>query len=67
MLTGSLLHLHPALPVQLCAIPRMNYLTRVVRPDLLRPACEYFDKKVFETASTKLGLPSTITNEAILS
>ena len=42
----------------------MNYLTRVVRPDLLRPACEYFDKKVFETASTKLDLPSIVTNEA---
>jgi len=41
--------LHPALPVQhamailrFCGIPRMNYLTRVVRPDLLRPACEFF-------------------------
>ena len=63
--------LHPALPVQhamgilrFCAIPRMNYLTRVVRPDLLRPACEYFDRKVFETALTKLGLPSTLTDEA---
>ena len=38
-------------------------MTRV-RPDLLRPACEYFDKKVFETALTKLGLPSIVTNEA---
>src|SRR6185295_5098747 len=63
--------LHPALPVQhaiailrFCAIPRMNYLTRVVRPDPLRPACEYFDRKVFETALTKLGLPSTLTDEA---
>jgi hypothetical protein len=63
--------LHPAMPVQhamailrFCAIPRMNYLTRVIRPDLLRPACEYFDKKVFETASTKLGLPSIVTDAA---
>ena len=63
--------LHPAMPVQhamailrFCAIPRMNYLTRVIRPDLLRPACEYFDKKVFETALTKLGLPSIVTDAA---
>ena len=63
--------LHPALPVQhamailrFCAIPRMNYLTRVVRPDLLRPACEYFDRKVYETSLTKLGLPSIVTNDA---
>ena len=59
--------LHPALPVQhamailrFCAIPRMNYLTRVVRPDLLQPACLYFDQKVFATAVIKLGLPSTV-------
>jgi len=52
---------HAMAILRFCAIPRMNYLTRVIRPDLLRPACEYFDK---ETALTKLGLPSIVTNEA---
>ena len=65
--------LHPALPVQhtmailrFCGIPRMNYLTRVIRPDLLSPACTHFDQKVLETATTKLALPTPITNEAFV-
>ena len=56
--------LHPAMPVQhamailrFCAIPRMNYLTRVIRPDLLRPACEYFDKKVLRQHRPSLVSP----------
>ena len=63
--------LHPALPVQhsmailrFCGIPRMNYLTRVIRPDLLKPACTYFDRKVIETAQTKLGLPTPLSHVA---
>ena len=44
----------------------MNYLTRVIRPDLLAPVCAYFDQKVIETATTKLALTTPLTNEAIV-
>ena len=60
--------LNPSLPVQaamailrLCAIPRMSYLSRTLKPAIVTKAGAYFDSKVFDTASTKLRLPSNLT------
>ena len=43
---------HPKMPVQIaslllryCGIPRLNYLTRTVRPDLIQAACAAFDQR----------------------
>ena len=66
--------LNPSLPVQaamailrLCAIPRMSYLSRTLKPAIVTKAGAYFDSKVFDTASTKLRLPSNLTPGARLS
>jgi hypothetical protein len=42
--------------LRMCGIPRMNYLTRTVRPSALVSAARHFDNAVRETALLKLKL-----------
>jgi hypothetical protein len=43
--------------LRVCTLPKLGYLTRVVRPAWLQPTAERFDALLFETATAKLGLP----------
>ena len=47
--------------LRVCGIPRMNYLTRTVRPSALVNAATHFDNAVRETALLKLKL-NTLSN-----
>ena len=40
-------------------VPRLSYLSRCVRPELLSDAARLFDKRVLRTARQKLQLPDT--------
>src|SRR5690349_19876846 len=53
--------------LRLSTVPKMNYLTRTMRPDVLRSAAEQFDRSVLDTARNKLRLPDSSTDEAKLS
>ena len=62
---------HKALPAQhalallrLCMLPRMNFWTRVLPPDVVAPAAKAFDDLVLETALRKLGLGTSLSNVA---
>ena len=52
--------------LRLCMIPCMGYLARVVSPRILDPYATAFDTTVTQTASTKLGLPSSLNNVALI-
>ncbi len=62
--------LHDSIPPQealillrLSGVPRMNYLTRCVDPDLTRKATKAFDDRVLTTALTKLCIPTQPSND----
>lgn len=66
--------LNPSIPVQsamailrMCAIPRMGYLARTLKPSLIAKAAAHFDSKVIDTAVTKLRLPHNLSSGARLS
>ena len=63
--------LHPSLPFQsallmlrLSALPRVDYLTRVLPPSIISPALVQFDSMVLDAVVRKLRLPSSLSDEA---
>ena len=63
---------HPALKAQesfhilrVCTLPKLVYLSRVVRPALLRDVATEFDKHILETAIHKLNLPQLTPNQLL--
>ena len=43
-----------------CGLPRVNFLTRTYRPDLIRPALQRFDDMVFRVLAERLHLPPSL-------
>eukprot|EP00455_Lapot_gusevi_P003283 TRINITY_DN1134_c0_g1_i5.p1 TRINITY_DN1134_c0_g1~~TRINITY_DN1134_c0_g1_i5.p1 ORF type:complete len:270 (-),score=35.34 TRINITY_DN1134_c0_g1_i5:1216-1923(-) len=61
--------MHDAMPCQIslrllrtCALPRLNFLMRVLPPLVLAGALRQFDEKVFRVLTTKIGLPHDLSN-----
>lgn len=48
--------------LRMCAVPRLNYLSRTVHPRVLEPAAGYFDQLMYQTAIQKLQLPMSSTS-----
>ena len=62
---------HPSIPSQtallilrLSALPRVDYLTRVLPPSVIEPALMLFDTMVCHSVIRKLHLPSPLSDEA---
>jgi hypothetical protein len=51
--------------LRLSAIPGFGFLTRVIRPRLLAPHAEQFDKMVFGAATTKFGISPPISDSVL--
>lgn len=66
--------LSPDLPIQhsylltrFCGVPKLGYLSRVVRPSVLRNYAKLFEDELFDTAIRKLDIsPSSAPNARIL-
>jgi hypothetical protein len=63
--------IHPSLPSQsallilrMSALPRLDYLTRVLPPSVLNAAMVSFDAMVLQSVIRKLQLPSPLSDEA---
>lgn len=52
-----------ALVLRLCALPRVNFLSRTMPPATTAAALAEFDTMVSATARSKFGIPATATNE----
>jgi hypothetical protein len=51
--------------LRLSGVPRMNYISRCVHPDLTAESTLLFDQQVLDAAKSKLQLPSPVSHSAL--